>query len=61
VDYRATDREQAEAKDVPQVNRDFQAAPARHRDEKIGFRESTVPLVNSSKPLNFTGIAFFCT
>jgi hypothetical protein len=28
-------------------------------DEKIGFTETTMPFDNPSKPLNFTGIAFF--
>ena len=46
---------------IPKINRDgvFKPRPAEDRDEKIGFRETVVPFVNPSKPLNFTGIAFF--
>jgi hypothetical protein len=45
----------------PKINKDwvFKAPPAGHRDEKIGFGESTMLFDKPSKPLNFTGTAFF--
>lgn len=50
---------EVQARDLPKINHDFNVRPAKERDQKIGFREETVPLVNPSKSLNFTGIAFF--
>jgi hypothetical protein len=46
---------------IPKINRDgvSKPRPAGERDEKIGFRETVVSFVNPSKPLNFTGIAYF--
>jgi hypothetical protein len=48
-------------RDLGKINKDwvFKAPPAGDRDQKVGFSEVTVPLVSPSKPLNFTGIAFF--
>jgi hypothetical protein len=50
-----------QAIDLPKINKDwvFKAAPAGNQDDKIGFSESTVRFDSPSKPLNFTGTAFF--
>jgi hypothetical protein len=52
---------EVQARDLPIIHKGgvFKPRPADDRDEKIGFRESTVLFDNPSKLLNFTGIAFF--
>jgi hypothetical protein len=50
---------EVQARDLPKINHVFNARLPQERDQKIGFRETIVPLVNPSKSLNFTGIAFF--
>jgi hypothetical protein len=50
---------EVQARDIPKINRSFKAPLAGDRDQKIGFRETVVPLENPLKPLNFTGIAYF--
>jgi len=43
---------------IPKIDH-VKARPVEDRDQKIGFRETVVSFVSPSKPLNFTGIAFF--
>jgi len=52
---------EVQARNLPRIDKDwvFKARPAEDRDDKIGLSHSTVPFDNPSKPLNFTGIAFF--
>jgi hypothetical protein len=50
---------EVQARDLPKIYRSFEARPVEGRDQKIGFREVRVPLINPLNPLNFTGIAFF--
>lgn len=49
-------------KDLPKVEKNlkyFKPPPAKDQDDKGGFREERIPFVDSSKPLDFTGMAFF--
>ncbi|WJR76459.1 hypothetical protein [Bradyrhizobium sp. NP1] len=52
---------EVQARDIPKINKDwvFKPPPAGKRDDRIGFGETIAPFDNPSKPLNFTGIAFF--
>jgi hypothetical protein len=52
---------EVQARDLPKINKDwvFKATPAVERDQKIGFSESMIRFDGPSKPLNFTGTAFF--
>lgn len=52
---------EVQPRDLPKINKDweFKAPPVGDRDQKIGFSESAVRFDSPSKPLNFTGTAFF--
>jgi hypothetical protein len=52
---------EVQARDLPKVEKGwvFKPDPAGDRDQKIGFSESTLQFDVPSKPLNFTGIAYF--
>ena len=52
-------QKEVQAKDLSKISGSFKARPAKDRDQKIGFAEAIVPLINPANPLNFTGIAYF--